>query len=81
MDNYPPVIPGVTETGSGTETMRAIASMVRMKPSKVIQMLAHLRPLFTPTPPPLEPLASGPQPVQNGQALTSPVSQLMGMGM
>jgi hypothetical protein len=83
MDTYPPTIPGVTETGSGTETMQVLASLATMyqrKPSAVVEMLHRMSRLFTPTEPPAEPQASASQPVQS-QAIPAPLSHLPGPGM
>lgn len=84
MDTYPPTTPGLTETGSGTETMQVLASLATMyqrKPSAVVAMLSRMARLFTPTLPPPEPEASGTQPAMAGQATPAPLSHLPGPGM
>ena len=74
---YPPVVPGLTQIGSGSETMQVLADLALMhkrKPSAVRDMLNRLARLFTPTEPLPEPGASGPQP-DLGQAMASPLRQ------
>jgi hypothetical protein len=83
MDTYPPTVAGVTETGSGTETMQVLASLATMyqrKPSAVVAMLSRMARLLTPTEPPAEPQASGSQLLQS-QAVPAPLSQLPGPGL